>query len=303
MSNQETWALKQINSLDIPQERKSQYETVLKAFDNQGHSGFSAGYALSFINKYIDQDYEIVKNQLDKMLQNSAPEEDGFNPQQEITKDILEIIDLFREFGFGKDEAHKVQRLMDWKPIVPLTGAEDEWNDVSIYDSNESPTQQNKVCSAVFRKNFDNSTAHYLYGRVYSDNGGHTWFTGNHKNGVVQSSIPVKFPYWVPDKSEYVYLNGEDSEEIITDKARIKELYDEWEKARESEFEVFSFKEVINQLKDGDSYISINGKDIETKISKVKGMVKIDMYKDGEPYKQEIEGLDIRDCVRYKKIS
>jgi hypothetical protein len=64
---------------------------------------------------------------------------------------------------------------------------------------------------------------------VYSDNGGHSWFTGNHKNGVVQSSIPVTFPFYVPDKPEYVYLNGEDSEEIITDKNRIKELYDEWE--------------------------------------------------------------------------
>jgi hypothetical protein len=225
MSNLDAWAIEQIEKLNVPEERKVQYITVLTAFSDQGHSGFTAGYALSFIKKYIEEGYEPVVERLTGMLKTDT-DDDG--SQSAITKDILEIINLFKEYNFGENEAYQITRLMDWKPIIHLTGAEDEWGPANEW--NGKVTQQNKICSAVFRDNHDNSTAHYLYGRVYSDNGGHTWFTGNHKDGVVKSSIEITFPYWVPDKSEYIYLNGDDSEEIITDKERIKELYDEWDK-------------------------------------------------------------------------
>jgi hypothetical protein len=230
MSNLRDWAMRQINSLEVTDEKKEQYKKVLDTFCEQGHSGVSAVYALAFIRDYVEKGYDIVKEQLDTMLVKLVDDEskDRFDMQYEITNDILNIIGLFREYGFGKDEANKLRRLMDWKPIIPLTGSEDEWNDVSSYVGPRSKIQQNKVCSAVFRDNFDNSTAYYIYGRVYSDNGGHSWFTTGGKQ--LQSSIPVTFPFEVPDKPEYIYLNGEDSTEIITDEARIKELYDEWEK-------------------------------------------------------------------------
>jgi len=226
MSNLENWALRQIDSLNIPETKKEQYGNVLNAFGEQGHSGSSAGYALSYINKYIEQGYETVKGSLDKMLEKS--DEDGM--QKAITDDILEIINLFREYGFGKDEAQKLSRLMDWKPIVPLTGGDDEWSLCTECNRDGDSVEQNMLCSAVFRHNHDSSTAYYIDGRVYSDNGGHSWFTGNHPSGVIKSRTPVTFPFWVPDKPEYIYLNGEDSEEITTDKAKIKELYDEWDK-------------------------------------------------------------------------
>jgi hypothetical protein len=230
MSNLTNWAMNQINKLEVTDERKEQYKKVLDIFSEQGHSGSSAGYAIAFIRKYVEEGYDAVKKSLDKLVEtsNKNDSEDGFEMQSAITRDILDIIGLFREYGFGSIEAHKIYRLMDWKPIIPLTGSDDEWYDVSAYEGPRSTTQQNKLCSAVFRKNFDNSTAHYIYGRVYSDNGGHTWFTTGRT--PLQSSIPVTFPFWVPDKPEYVYLNGEDSTEIVTDKSKIKELYDEWEK-------------------------------------------------------------------------
>jgi hypothetical protein len=229
MGNLTNWAMRQIDTLEVTDEKKEQYKKVLEAFSEQGHSGSTAPYALGYINKYIEEGYEAVKESLDKLLENSKKEEkedDIFGDMQTvITNNILEIIDLFREYKFGTDEANKLRRLMDWKPIVQLTGSEEEWGEPDKY--NGKVAQQNKVCSAVFRDNFDNSTAHYLYGRVYSDNGGHTWFTTNRK--PLESSIPVTFPFEEPDKPEYVYLNGEDSTEIITDKSRIKELYDEFE--------------------------------------------------------------------------
>lgn len=224
MSNLANWAMDQIGRSEVPEEKKAQYKSILDAFGEQGHSGFSASYALSYIRLYVEKGYEEVKTRLDAMLGKSEREdEDGM--QTLITKNIMEIVDMFREYGLGKEEAHNLSRLMDWKPIVPLTGEDTEWGEV--YDWNKDKnTQQNKVCSAVFRDNFDSSTARYIEGRIYSDNGGHTWFTTN--RGTLQSHIPVTFPFWVPDKPEKVYLNGEDSEEVVTDKDRIKELYDDW---------------------------------------------------------------------------
>jgi hypothetical protein len=178
--------------------------------------------------------YLWAKSELDRLLIGCEEKEgkDGLEMQKLINKEILDIIKIFCSQGHSGTSASylisKVTRLMDWKPITKITGEESEWGEP--HNCNGRISQQNKRCSAVFRDDKDNSTAHYIYGRVYSDNGGHSWFTGNHKNGVVQSSIPVTFPFYVPDKPEYVYLNGENSEEIITDKNRIKELYDEWDK-------------------------------------------------------------------------
>jgi hypothetical protein len=178
--------------------------------------------------------YLWAKAELDRLLVGCEAKEgkDGLEMQKLITKDILDIVKVFCTQGHSGTSASytlgKIKRLLDWKPISALTGEESEWGEP--HNSNGTTTQQNGRCSAVFRDNFDNSTAHYIYGRTYSDNGGHSWFTGNHKGGIVQSSTPVTFPFYVPDKSEYIYLNGEDSEEIITDKGRIKELYDEWDR-------------------------------------------------------------------------
>ena len=178
--------------------------------------------------------YLWAKSELDRLIMGCEEKEgkDGLEMQRLINKDILDIVKVFCNQGHSGTSAGyligKVTRLLDWKPITALTGEESEWGEP--HNCNGRTTQQNNRCSAVFRDNQDNSTAHYIYGRVYSDNGGHSWFTGNHKNGVVQSSVPVTFPFYVPEKSEHIYLNGEDSEEIITDKNRIKELYEEWDR-------------------------------------------------------------------------
>jgi hypothetical protein len=113
--------------------------------------------------------------ELDRLIKD---DEDGM--QAVINKDILDIVKLFSEqghSGFSASYALRlITRLLDWKPITPLTGEDDEWSEVPEWDSG-SKTQQNKRCSAVFRDNYDNSTAHYIYGKAFSDNGGKTWFT------------------------------------------------------------------------------------------------------------------------------
>jgi hypothetical protein len=109
---------------------------------------------------YLEQGYEAVKKRLDAMLYKDQDEEEN-RYQSMITADIMEIIDLFMHFNLGKEEAHNITRLLDWKPIVPLTGAEDEWGVMETW-GDDRHTQQNKECSAVFRNNYDNRTAYYF---------------------------------------------------------------------------------------------------------------------------------------------
>jgi|LSQX01.3.fsa_nt_gb hypothetical protein len=167
--------------------------------------------------------YDWAERELNRVLE-TCNDSESCEMQKQINKDILDIVKVFSWQGHSGFSAgyviRKITRLLDWKTITPLTGEESEWSDCYADDT----TQQNLRCSAVFRKNKDNSTAYYINGKVFSDNGGHTWFS-SHK-----SRVPVTFPYNVPDNPEYIYLNGENSEEIITDPNRIKELYDAWER-------------------------------------------------------------------------
>ncbi|MBO0961978.1 hypothetical protein J1P26_19930 [Neobacillus sp. MM2021_6] len=122
--------------------------------------------------------------------------------QQMMNKDILQIVEAFSDQGHSGFSAgyalNLIKRLLDWKPITPLTGEEDEWGEV--YYTDKEQTQQNKRCSAVFRKYKDNSTAYYIDGKVFSDDGGETWYTNR------DSFVPVTFPYLVPEKPERIVL-------------------------------------------------------------------------------------------------
>lgn len=146
-----------------------------------------------------------------------------------MNQNILEILEKFCDQGHSGFSASyliaAVTRLMKWLPLSPLTGEDDEWNECS-----RDGVEQNKRCSAVFRHNKDNSTAHYIEGKIFSDNGGITWFTSK------DSHVPVTFPFTVPDHPEKVYIEyteevpagfSSDKYEIITDQPeRIKALYE-----------------------------------------------------------------------------
>lgn len=145
-----------------------------------------------------------AKNELDRLL---VDDEDGM--QKEVNESIIEVVEVFSKQGHSGFSAsyalEMISRLLSWKPITSLTGDESEWNDVSDYCDGRS-VQQNNRCSAVFRDNNDNTSAHYVDGKVFSDDGGVSWFT----RGGGDSSVPVTFPFHVPDKPEYIML--EDAE-------------------------------------------------------------------------------------------
>ena len=151
-------------------------------------------------------------------------DEDGL--QSLMDKNILEIVKIFEEqghSGFSASYALSVlELLLRFKPISPLTGENDEWNEAG------SGSFQNKRCSSVFKKS--DGTCHDIDAIIVSDNGGITWFS----SGRFRKEIT--FPYAVPLYPEKVYIEytedvppgftGDDFE-IITDKPdRIKALYE-----------------------------------------------------------------------------
>ena len=121
------------------------------------------------------------------------------------TKAILDLIELFASQGHSGFSAPYVasmfHRLAMFKPASPLTGEDDEWNEVGI------GILQNNRYPAVF-KDIKDGTAYNAEGKVFSDDGGETWYTCR------DSRVNVTFPYVVPDKPERVYRNKEERDEF-----------------------------------------------------------------------------------------
>lgn len=158
-------------------------------------------------------------------LEQISKDEDGM--QEMMNKDILEIVEKFSEqghSGFSASYALSVlERILRFKPISPLTGEDDEWNECS-----RDGVFQNNRCSSVFKQK--DGTFEDIDGIIVSDNGGITWFS----SGRFRKKIT--FPYFPQIHPEKVYIEYKedvppgftgDDYEVITDKPeRIKDLYE-----------------------------------------------------------------------------
>lgn len=147
--------------------------------------------------------YEYAQREMD----HAWPPDKRDEMQSVIVQNILDIVKVFCDQGHSGMSAPYViailKRVLNWKPISPLTGEDDEWRTVHGCDGD---LQQNIRCSCVFRNNHDNSTAHNVEGRVFSDDGGQTFYS------CKDSSVPVKFPYYPPDHPEKFVLKEEKDE-------------------------------------------------------------------------------------------
>ena len=109
---------------------------------------------------------------------------------------ILKMVDVFTEEGHSGFSARYainiLQKLLQWEPLSPLTGEDDEWNNVSEYSEGE--TYQNKRLSRVF-KNGKDGRAYDINGKVFVEPNGASYTSRD-------SFVYIEFPY-VP-KTEYV---------------------------------------------------------------------------------------------------
>ena len=125
--------------------------------------------------------------------------------QEMICNHVLALLDVFADEGHsGTTAPYAIElfsKLAKFDPIVPLTGEDWEWNEVS--DGDKGMMYQNKRCGAVFKQTdrFDGQP-YYLDGKVFwewykSEDGemSKSYFTGG--------ASRIVFPY--TPKSEYVF--------------------------------------------------------------------------------------------------
>ena len=119
-------------------------------------------------------------------------------PNTWLREGTIELLDTFAKQGHsGMSAPFAVQmfsRLASWKPLTPLTGEEDEWEQ-----------NQNTRFSEVFRD--DDGQAYWISGIVFWE-----WVTDEHINDGKPfksyftskgSRVNIEFPWMPPDEPEY----------------------------------------------------------------------------------------------------
>lgn len=119
--------------------------------------------------------------------------------QEMICNHVLELLKVFSDEGHSGTTApytvNLFQKLAMFEPLVPLTGEDWEWSDVSDRGGVDgSPLFQNKRCGHVFK---DGSGAYDSNGIVWYD-----WYTSKETGEKrkchftnFKSRVPVTFPY------------------------------------------------------------------------------------------------------------
>ena len=127
--------------------------------------------------------------------------------QESICKNMLELLSVFSSQGHSGFSASYLlncfEKLARFEPIVPLTGEDWEWSDVSDMFDGEKVYQNNR-CSRVYKsEDRFNGQAYDVLGKsfiehYYNEDGEETTFS--YTSG--DSHVPITFPY--SPKTEYV---------------------------------------------------------------------------------------------------
>jgi len=119
-----------------------------------------------------------------------SDEEDG--PNKWIQENIMELLNVFAKQGHSGSSAPYCVRMFSklalWEPLAPLTGEENEWNEIG------DGIFQNKRCSRVFK---EGNRAYDIEGKVFCEPDG-CCFTSK------DSHVDITFSY--TPKTEYVQV-------------------------------------------------------------------------------------------------
>ena len=145
--------------------------------------------------------YEYAVDELKHLRKDNEPDE----MQDEIEKAILEVVKVFSEQGHSGFSASYcisiLHRLLQYKNITPLTGEDDEWEEVG------EGVYQNKRRSSVFKQaDRFNGQAYDIEGKIFSDDGGKTWYTNS------KSFTPITFPYYGGEPERIIIKDKEDKD-------------------------------------------------------------------------------------------
>ena len=114
----------------------------------------------------------------------------------EWRESVLSVIRAFSLCGHSGGSAPPtiatIHSLLQYKPLGPLTGEDEEWNEVV------DNTFQNRRCSHVFKD--ADGEAYDIQGKIFREPNGATYTS-------IDSRVPVVFPY--TPASEYVNVEGD----------------------------------------------------------------------------------------------
>ena len=159
-----------------------------------------------------------AESELNKILK-TCKDSESLNTEKKINDNILNIVKLFAEQHHTGLTAHYciniLMKLLNYRPLSPLTGNEDEWLELNI---DENIVAQNIRCPEVFK---DSQGRSYITtGKVFSEDEGHTWFTNK------DSKVYIEFPYEVPDEPERIIINNKvERSKVRNDIKELIELY------------------------------------------------------------------------------
>ena len=132
-----------------------------------------------------------AKHELKLMGMDPDSEEDDMD--RLAANNVLDLLRVFSSQGHSGFSAPYVLKLFttlaSFEPAAPLTGEDDEWQDVSKMSGDIGPRYQNKRCGRVFKDpNRFNGQAYDIEGKVFEDPDGNRFTNG-------ESAVPVTFPY------------------------------------------------------------------------------------------------------------
>lgn len=134
-----------------------------------------------------------------------------------MNRDVLEVIKVLSNQGHTNSSAQVVialvKRLWSWKPLTPLTGEDNEWNEIST-----EGLMQNRRYSSVF-KNRKTGIAYDIGGRYFQEPDEDISFS------CKESHVDIEFPYMPKDKVP-VYKLKYKSDEVPIKEALEKGLYE-----------------------------------------------------------------------------
>ena len=134
--------------------------------------------------------WRVLRCQPDNLMAHAEaelPPANGDEMQAAMNRDLRELVLVFasqRHSGFSAGYAvAALEKLLRFKPLRPLTGEPNEWNEVmdGVY--------QNRRCSRVFKEagRFDGQ-AYDIEGRIFREPNGLCYTNSD-------SHVPITFPY------------------------------------------------------------------------------------------------------------
>lgn len=153
---------------------------------------------------------EFAQNELNILLKNCTDSE-SLKMQKVMNDDIMEIVKKFASQGHSGFSAqyalNLVTRLLQYKPITPLTGEDEEWVEL---DYGDDLAYQNKRCPQIFKQK--DGKIYDVEGKVFSSDNGHSWYTSK------DSRVYIEMPYNVPARPESVIIDNKEQREAILTK-------------------------------------------------------------------------------------